>query len=335
MLSQYIRYSALIALISTAAARAEPVTLKMSFFTSDRSTIYQCQIKPFVDAVNTDRAGAVRIEVDFGRGVDRIIADQPTLLRNGKTDIALIAPTATPKRFPDTSVMLLPGLFRDQSEANQVYLKMVETGELADYQDFFAINTTVSGGDDIHSRKPIAKLADLRGQTIRGSNPIEISTLEALGAKSFFIPFNRTMESLAQGKIDGVTGSPAIMFEFGFGRLTANHYMLGLSSVPSIVAMTRAKFASLPPAAQKIIRQFSGTWLMKKSVSCLEGKGREITELFENDPRRTVVFPSQADRAVADKAFKAVIQEWTEKSPRHRALLTSVKTAIAKVRAGN
>lgn len=37
-----------------AMTAAEPVILELSFFTSDRSNIYQCQIKPFVDAVNAD-----------------------------------------------------------------------------------------------------------------------------------------------------------------------------------------------------------------------------------------------------------------------------------------
>lgn len=41
--------------------RAEPVVLK--FFTSDRSAVYRCQVKPFVDAVNAEGAGLVKIRV--------------------------------------------------------------------------------------------------------------------------------------------------------------------------------------------------------------------------------------------------------------------------------
>ncbi len=333
MATQFMRCAALVALLLAPAAGAEPITLKMPFFTSDRSTIYQCQIKPFLDAVNADATGAIRIEVDLGQDVDRNIADQPKLLMSGAADIAIVAPTATPEAFPDTAVVLLPGLFKDQSEAGQVYLNMLQAGTLADYRDFFVIGTAISASDDIHSRKPLAKLADLRGQTIRGSNPIEIETLKALGARSFFLPFNRTMDSLAQGKIDGVTGAPAIMYEFGFARLTSHHFMLGLSSVPSILAMSRARLESLPGPAQAVIRKYSGAWLMKKSIACLEAKGREILRLFERDPRRKVVFPSQADRATADKVFSDVTQKWAAQNPRHRALLTSIEVEIARVRA--
>jgi TRAP-type C4-dicarboxylate transport system substrate-binding protein len=333
MPTQFIRCAALAALLVASAAGAEPITLKMPFFTSDRSTIYQCQIKPFVDAVNADKTQAIRVEVDFGPSVDRTIADQPKLLMSGAADIAIVAPTATPEAFPDTAVALLPGLFKDQSEAGQVYLNMVQTGALADYRNFFVIGTAISANDDIHSRKPLAKLADLHGQTIRGSNPIEIETLKALGANSFFLPFNRTMDSLAQGKIDGVTGAPAIMYDFGFARLTSHHFMLGLGSVPSILAMSRARFESLPGPAQAVVRKYSGAWLMKKSIACLEAKGREILKLFEQDPRRTVTFPSPADQATADTIFSAVIEKWAAQSPRHRALLSAIKAEIARVRA--
>ena len=42
--------------LCSCAASGEEVTLKLSFVTSDRSSIYQCYIKPFVDAVNVDGA---------------------------------------------------------------------------------------------------------------------------------------------------------------------------------------------------------------------------------------------------------------------------------------
>ena len=43
------------------AATAEPVTLKLSFFTSDRSFAYQAAVKPFVDAINADGKGRSKL----------------------------------------------------------------------------------------------------------------------------------------------------------------------------------------------------------------------------------------------------------------------------------
>ena len=43
-------------------ALAQPVTLKLSFFTSDQNEIWTQVLKPFIDAVNAEPGGAVKIE---------------------------------------------------------------------------------------------------------------------------------------------------------------------------------------------------------------------------------------------------------------------------------
>ena len=75
-----------------ALAVADPVTLKLSFFTSDRSNIYQCQIKPFVEAVNADGAGVVQIKVYFSGTLSPVLADQPKLVLDGTADLAIAVP---------------------------------------------------------------------------------------------------------------------------------------------------------------------------------------------------------------------------------------------------
>jgi TRAP-type C4-dicarboxylate transport system substrate-binding protein len=44
------------------SAVAQPVTLKLSFFASDAESNYAKAIKPWIDAVNADPSGAVKIE---------------------------------------------------------------------------------------------------------------------------------------------------------------------------------------------------------------------------------------------------------------------------------
>src|SRR3569833_1632329 len=91
---------------------AEPIVLKLSFYTSDRSAIYQCQVKPFVDAVNAEGAGLVRIEVKFSGTISPAQAEQPSLVRSGETEHTTNNPNTTPDDFPDTTVFGAPGLFR-------------------------------------------------------------------------------------------------------------------------------------------------------------------------------------------------------------------------------
>ena len=90
-----------------------------------------------------------------------------------------------------------------------IFTRLVEAGALEGYQPFFVVGAFVTDGESIHSRKPIATIADLKGQKIRVNNEIEAKSLRKLGAIPVLLPLNQTMDALSQGKIDGVTVAPS------------------------------------------------------------------------------------------------------------------------------
>jgi len=63
-----VRLIALAALPAMAAA--EPITLKLSFFTSDRTIAYVTAIKPFGDAINNDNRRLLKIDVYTSGALD-------------------------------------------------------------------------------------------------------------------------------------------------------------------------------------------------------------------------------------------------------------------------
>ena len=73
-------------------ARAEPIELKFSFYTSDRSNIYQTMIKPFVDSVNDEGKGLIEIKVYFSGAISPVPAKQPQLVADGTVDMAMTVP---------------------------------------------------------------------------------------------------------------------------------------------------------------------------------------------------------------------------------------------------
>ena len=75
-----------------AVAQADPITLKLAFFSSDRSTTYVAAVKPFVDAVNAEGKGVVEIILYLGGVLGREIARQPEVVLNGDADIAFVVP---------------------------------------------------------------------------------------------------------------------------------------------------------------------------------------------------------------------------------------------------
>ena len=313
-------------------ARAEPIKLKFSFFTSDRSSIYQNLVRPFVEAVNEEGQGLIEIDMYFSGSISRVQSDQPQLVADGTADMALIVPGRTPARFGDTSVMELPGLYRDSREASLVFTRLIQAGALKGYNEFFVISAFVAGAESIHSRKPIATNADLKGLAIRTNNQIEAQVLKKLDANPIVIPINETTEAISVGKIDGATFPPSMLFEFGIGRVTSHHYMIQMGGAPTVLVMNRSKFESLPPGAQAIIRKYSGQWSGGRAVTGMDALDKLTFDQIKSDPRREVTFPSPSDLQKIRRVYASVVEDWAGKSAHDRELLGMVEAELAKLR---
>jgi TRAP-type C4-dicarboxylate transport system substrate-binding protein len=124
MVKALARCSLLALVLLSSAAAAEPIKLKLAFTTSDRSAIYLYAIKPFVDAVNTEANGLIEIDVYFSGALGRS-PQLPQLVLDGVADMAWIVPGQLPLRFPDDTVLELPGLFHDAREATLSYARLI------------------------------------------------------------------------------------------------------------------------------------------------------------------------------------------------------------------
>ena len=147
------------------------------------------------------------------------------------------------------------------------------------------------------------------------------------------MPVNQIADAIGSGAIDGAALPPAMLAEYGVGRLATYHYMIHADAPSLALVMSRSKFESLPARAQDIIRKHSGEWPIASFVDTQAAVTREIMEQLTSNPGRKVVRPSPADLDTAQRAFKSVVAEWVAKSPRNREQLKAAETEIAKLRA--
>jgi TRAP-type transport system periplasmic protein len=316
------------------AAAAEPIELKLSYYTSDREVIYLTAVKPFIDSVNAAANGLIEIDPFTSGSLGKSYAGQTQLVLDGVADFAFANPGLTPEQFPDDAVMELPGLFRDVREASIVYTRLVASGALRGYEDFFIVGAIVGGPQSIHTRPPISSLADLRGKKIRASNRTEGLVLDALGMSAEVMPINATADAISRGDIDGTTVPASMLVNFGISRVTSYHYFMRLGFAPLVLLMNRKKFDSLPKAAQDIIRKFSGDAFAVRFAETFVANDDRVMEQFKSDPKRTVIFPSQRDLDATRATFQTVIDAWQAKNPHNRELMAAVEGKIAQLRSG-
>ncbi|HUI98031.1 MAG TPA: TRAP transporter substrate-binding protein DctP [Xanthobacteraceae bacterium] len=312
---------------------AEPIRLKLSFFTSDRSVAYQAAIKPFVDAVNAEGKDVVQIDVYLSGALGRVQSELPQQVLAGGADIAFIVPGQNAERFRDNPAIELPGLFADVAEATRAYTRLIAVDALTGYQDFFVIGAFATEPETINTRKPLAALADLKGQRIRTNNLPEAMALAKLGALPAVLAFNETSPAISVGTIDGATVPPAQLFDVGIGRLVSNHYLLPTSVAPLALMMNRRVFDGLPEEARRIIRKYSGEWAAARFIEVYRRANAETLAQIRADARRNVVVPTRADAEAAGRVFKSVARDWVDGDTYRRGLLRTVEKELAQIRA--
>jgi TRAP-type C4-dicarboxylate transport system substrate-binding protein len=314
-------------------AGAEPIKLKAATFASDRTATYFGGIKPFVDAVNAEARGEIEIEVYSSGALGKDLSQQWQMVRDGIADFGFIIPGYTPDQFTDNGVIELPGMFKGLREATLVYNRLVASSALSGYEDLVVIGAYATDAEVFHTRAPVAKLDDLKGMKLRTNNPMEAAAVAKLGMSGFHLPINQIAQAIGSGKIDGALLPPMATFEYGISRIATHHYMLPTSTAPLAFVMNRSKFESLPPHAKSIIRKYSGEWTATHFIEIFEAGGRRVTAQLRSDPDRTVVMPSPADLATAQRVFAQVADEWVASSPQNKALVRAVKDELGKLRA--
>ena len=338
MISYVMRLLAaiLIMLPSVASvATREPIKLKFAFFSSDNNHLYLAAVKPFVDAVNAEGKGRVEIDVYTSGKLGSDLTKQSQLIRDGVADIAYVVLPYERAAFPDSPIIELPGLYRNGREATQVLTHLVAAGLMRGFKDFFVIGAFASEPENIHTRLPIASLADLKGKIIRTNNQTEFTIIEKLGAASIFLPLNETAEALGSGKIDGAMVPLVPMIEFGIGRVVSNHYILSTSSVPLAVLMNQEKFNSLPDDVRGILRKYSGEWFAENYIRVDESSNALVMTMLKSDAHRSVVFPSKADMKTADAVFKVVVDAYASGHSHNAELVNAARKEIATLRSSN
>jgi TRAP-type C4-dicarboxylate transport system substrate-binding protein len=323
--------AALVPLLAT----AEPVVLKLSFFGPDTEVNYAKAIKPWADAVNADASGALKIEVYPNGALGKSLPAQPQMILDGVADIAFVNPALVPGRFPDDQVFELPGLIANMKEGVQLYQELLKSDSLRGYTDYYVVGSFMNANAHVFSRRPIGSVNDLKGMKVRISGAVIGQTVKELGVVPVLMPPNEVVEAMGRGTIDATTTVPAALVDFGIDRVTSHDYLIQLGAGPFAVLMNRAKFDSLPRAAQDVIAKYSPGWINDVYVKNLSAYNDSVIEQFRADKKRTVVTPSEADLSVIGPVSEKVTADWAAKDPHNAQLLVKARELLARIRGQN
>jgi TRAP-type C4-dicarboxylate transport system substrate-binding protein len=323
-----------LAATSLAAGAVAQEKLKFAVFTPDAELTHQIVMKPWAARVNKDAAGAVQIDTFPNGALGRNPGLQTKMLNDGIADIAWVIPSYTPGVYLDDDVFELPNIIQDSVEGSVAAWRLMQKGMLRGYDQYYMIGLFTSSPYTFHTNYKVTKGADLKGKKIRGVGAISTESIKALGAVPEGMPFTQLVEAISRGVIDGTTGHPIAVFDFGVHRVTSSHYLGRIGTVTLGIFMSKKKFDSLPAAGKAAIEKHRGEELSRIFGKMSEDRNKELIAEWKKDGKRTVTEPDKADAEAWDKMLAPVVSAWEAKDARNKALLAALRQELANVRAG-
>jgi TRAP-type C4-dicarboxylate transport system substrate-binding protein len=324
----------LAAALAGPAAAQEKKTLKFAVFTPDTEMTFTTVMKPFAERVMKDSHGTLEIKLYPNGALGRNPGKQLKMVQDGVADIAWVIPAYTPGRFPDNAVFELPALIQNSKEGSIAAWRLYKKGLLRGYEDFYVIGLFTSSPYTIHTKEKVTSMADLKGKKIRAVGPEMVASIKALGAAPEAMPFTKIVEAMSRGRIDGTTGHPIAVYDFGVSKVAMSHYFGHLGTVNLAIMMNRKVYEGLPPVAKAALDKNSGEALSVAFGNMSDTRNAELRGIWAKDKHRTVTIPSAAETKKWNATLAPVVDAWIKKHKNGKRLVTALKTELANIRAG-
>lgn len=200
-----------------------------------------------------------RVEVKFF-GSGTLAAGKEAYERTvgGAVDIAHIATTYWPGRFPLISVCELPDIFNSAVIGTLAMNKFVNTvpyvkKEFSDVQPLSWYTTSVYY---LLLKKKITSIDGFKGLRLRSAGGMQNKTIERLGASPIFLDSGEIPSSLGRGLLDGlpfnVASIPVYRYQEVAGYLVDN---LRFGLIPQGLIMNKDSWAKLPSDIKAMVEE--------------------------------------------------------------------------------
>lgn len=309
-----IRFALLATVFATGAASAEEATLKALSFLP-RNAAYTKSFLEFVDAVNAEGKGSVRINYIGGPETTPPI-QQPPALKNGVVDMifyptgqsinfapegqALDGSTTTPMEHrANGGLALLDTIWQKKMNAKIVY--------------------HAAGGNAFYLflvKKPALKpdgSIDLSGQRIRSAAPW-VKFVEAIGGTNVVLPPQDVYTALSRGVVDGTIWPVVSYRDFKWEQYTKFMIEPGFMRTNLLVIVNLDRWKALPETARALIEKI-GIEHERRSFEAFQAiEQRDRTALIK-DGIQFVALEGAARQAYLDHAYAAPWEQIKARAP--------------------
>jgi TRAP-type transport system periplasmic protein len=210
-----------------------------------------------------------RVKITVFSGGTLIAADKTyNGIIQGIADMGMSCMSYTRGKFPLSEVIDLPLGYRTGVGATKLINLFYEKFKPKEYNETEIMYFMAHSPGILHSKKPIYKLEDLKGQKIRSSG-LATRIVSKLGGLPVGMTMGETYDSLSRGVVDGTVAPQESAKGWRWGEVVAastQSFGAGYST-GFFVAMNKKKWNALPPDIQKIFREVNKEWADKNGAA--------------------------------------------------------------------
>lgn len=298
-----------------AAFDAQSETLRMQTFIPPVANPGKTFLTPWAEKIAKDSGGKLKIQPFWSMQLGGKAPQLLDQVRDGVIDIAWTLPGFTPGRMPRVEPFELPFVHKTAYSSTMALQDYQEKHLAPDLKDYHPLLVHVHAGFLFQTRKPILKMADLKGLKLRAASRGGVWLLNALGATGIGLPLPQIPQALSKGVIDGVTLpyeiAPAVKtpdLVSHFSTLAGPQPRLGTNVFTFL--MNRNSYEKLSSDLRKVIDDNSGRNIAEmagRNWDAIEAPGLKVVQAREKNKFHTI----PADEVARMKeAAKPVFDRW-------------------------
>ena len=251
--------------VSTVFAQTKPIELTYAQFIPASNSFGKLS-EEYAKEIEKRTKGRVKITVFPG---STLLAADKTYsgIVTGIADMGQSCMAYTRGKFPLSEVIDLPLGYKTGVAATKLINAFYEKFKPKEYSETEVMYFMAHSPGIVHSKKPVYKLEDLKGQKIRCTG-LATRIVSKLGAVPVAMPMGETYDALSRGVVDGTMAPQESTQGWRWGEVvSASTLSFGAGYTTGFfVVMNKSKWNSLPPDLQKIFREVNKEYADRSGV---------------------------------------------------------------------
>ncbi|URQ60312.1 TRAP transporter substrate-binding protein [Pantoea alhagi] len=230
-----------------------------------------------------------------------------------------LAPVST--IAPETGVLTLPYIFRDENHMHQVLdgepgKAIVEKFEQNPRSRMVFLGWTDAGVRNMITKDPVTKPEDLKGMKIRVQNSaISLATLKAMGANPVAMGVSEVFSAMQTGVVDGTENNPPTFVAHNYLPVAKYYTLTGHFIQPEMILFSKRSWDKLSAEDQALLRKLGKEaqederklWAEYNQQSLDKMKAAGVT--FQQIDRDVFVKATQPVRDQYGKEYQDLMQQ--------------------------